>query len=331
MFWVKLLSSLLILDDFMRKILVTGGAGNVGGALVEKLVQDKTNFVVVVDDLSTGFLSKLPSSEHENWKFIKADVNDYREISAIMLAYNFHYVYHFAAVVGVIRTQENPVSVLNDISGIKHILNLSKNSSVKHVFFSSSSEVYGEPVELPQHEHKTPLNSRVPYAVVKNVGESFLKSYYQEYGLTYTIFRFFNTYGPNQSTDFVVSRFLALALKGEDITIYGDGSQTRTFTYIDDNVDTIVTIMNKKLLENDVINIGSDKLMTVLELAKLIIQITNSKSQIVHVPALKEGDMTRRQPDNTKMKEILGRDLISVEDGIKRMMTSQKYLKSIGL
>ncbi|MFN8114529.1 MAG: NAD-dependent epimerase/dehydratase family protein [Bacteroidia bacterium] len=315
----------------MRKILVTGGAGNVGGALVEKLVQDKTNFVVVVDDLSTGFLSKLPSKEHENWKFIKADVNDYREISAIMLAYNFHYVYHFAAVVGVLRTQENPVRVLNDISGIKHILNLSKNSSVKHVFFSSSSEVYGEPVELPQHEHRTPLNSRVPYAVVKNVGESFLKSYYQEYGLTYTIFRFFNTYGPNQSTDFVVSRFLALALKGEDITIYGDGTQTRTFTYIDDNIDTIVTIMNNKLLENDVINIGSDKLMTVLDLANLVIKLTNSKSQIVHLPPLKEGDMTRRQPDNTKMREILGRELISVEEGIKRMMTSQKYLQSIGL
>lgn len=315
----------------MRKILVTGGAGNVGGALVEKLVLDKTNFVVVVDDLSTGYLSKLPSSEHENWKFIKADVNDYREISAIMLAYNFHYVYHFAAVVGVLRTQENPVRVLNDISGIKHILNLSKNSSVKHVFFSSSSEVYGEPVELPQHEHRTPLNSRVPYAVVKNVGESFLKSYQQEFGLAYTIFRFFNTYGPNQSTDFVVSRFLALALKGEDITIYGDGSQTRTFTYIDDNVDTITTIMNKKLLENDVINIGSDILMTVLELANLVLKITNSKSKIVHVPALKEGDMTRRQPDNTKMKEILGRELISVEDGIKKMMASEKYLKSIGL
>lgn len=328
---VILVYSLWILDDFMRKILVTGGAGNVGGALVEKLVQDKTNFVVVVDDLSTGFLSKLPSTEHENWKFIKADVNDYREISAIMLAYNFHYVYHFAAVVGVLRTQENPVRVLNDISGIKHILNLSKNSSVKHVFFSSSSEVYGEPVELPQHEHRTPLNSRVPYAVVKNVGESFLKSYQQEFGLAYTIFRFFNTYGPNQSTDFVVSRFLALALKGGDITIYGDGSQTRTFTFIDDNIDTITTIMNNKLLENDVINIGSDKLMTVLELAKLVIKLTNSKSQIVHLPPLKEGDMTRRQPDNSKMKEILGRELIPVEEGIKRMMTSQKYLQSIGL
>jgi UDP-glucose 4-epimerase len=223
------------------------------------------------------------------------------------------------------------VSVLDDISGIKHVLNLSKNSSVRHVFFSSSSEVYGEPVELPQHEHKTPLNSRVPYAVVKNVGESFLKSYQQEFGLPYTIFRFFNTYGPNQSTDFVVSRFLALALKNENITIYGDGSQTRTFTYVDDTVDTCVTIMNKKLLENDVINIGSDKLMSVIDLAKLVIEITNSKSKIVHLPPLKEGDMTRRQPDNTKMKEILGRELIPVEEGIKRMMSDKKYLHSIGL
>jgi len=313
------------------KILVTGGAGNIGGALVEKLVQDKNNFVVVVDNLSTGYLSKLPSADHENWKFIKADVNNYREISAIMLAFNFHYVFHFAAVVGVIRTQENPVSVLNDISGIKHVLNLSKNSSVKHVFFSSSSEVYGEPVELPQHEHRTPLNSRVPYAVVKNVGESFLKSYQQEFGLPYTIFRFFNTYGPNQSTDFVVSRFLALALKHEDITIYGDGTQTRTFTYIDDNIDTICNIMNKKLLENDVINIGSDILMTVLELANLVVSLTKSTSKIIHIPALKDGDMTRRQPDNTKMKEILARELITVEEGIKRMMADEKYLKSIGL
>lgn len=315
----------------MRKILVTGGAGNVGGALVEKLIQDKSNFVVVVDNLSTGSLSKLPSEEHDNWKFIKSNVNDYREISSIMLAYNFHYVFHFAAVVGVQRTQENPVSVLDDITGIKHILNLSKNSSVKHVFFSSSSEVYGEPVELPQHEHRTPLNSRVPYAVVKNVGECFLKSYQQEFGLAYTIFRFFNTYGPNQSTDFVVSRFLSAALKNEDITIYGDGSQTRTFTYIDDNIDTITAIMNNKLLENEVINIGSDVLYTILDLAKIIIKITGSKSNIIHLPALKEGDMTRRQPDNTKMKEILGRELICIEDGVKKIMTDKKYLLSIGL
>ena len=315
----------------MNKILVTGGAGNVGSALVEKLIQDKNNYVVIVDNLSTGYLSKLPSEELDNWKFIKADANNYRDISSIMLAYNFDYVFHFAAVVGVARTQENPVSVLDDISGIKHVLNLAKNSSVKHMFFSSSSEVYGEPVELPQHEHRTPLNSRVPYAVVKNVGECFFRSYEQEFGLPYTIFRFFNTYGPSQSTDFVVSRFLALALKNEDITIYGDGSQTRTFTYVDDTINTIVNIMNKNLLVNDVINIGCDKLSTILELAQLVIKLTNSKSKIIHLPPLKEGDMTRRQPDNSKMREILGSPLIPIEEGIKRMMTSEKYLKSIGL
>jgi UDP-glucose 4-epimerase len=248
-----------------------------------------------------------------------------------MHSHCFDYVYHFAAVVGVIRTQENPIDVLEDISGIKNILNLSKNTSVKHVYFSSSSEVYGEPVELPQHEYNTPLNSRVPYAVVKNVGECFFRSYQQEFGLPYTIFRFFNTYGPNQSTDFVVSRFIALALKNLDITIYGDGSQTRTFTYVDDTVDTCVNILNKKLLVNDVVNIGSNKLMTVLELAKMVIKTTDSKSNIIHLSPLKDGDMTRRQPDNTKMKEILGRELIDVEVGIKRMMQDSKYLKSIGL
>lgn len=315
----------------MNKILVTGGAGNVGGALVEKLVKDPSNHVVVVDNLSTGQASKLPPDSYTNWKFIKADVNNFQDISAVMLAYHFDYVFHFAAVVGVTRTQENPVSVLSDIEGIKNILNLSKNSSVKHVYFSSSSEVYGEPVELPQHEYRTPLNSRVPYAVVKNVGECFFRSYWQEFGLPYTIFRFFNTYGPNQSTDFVVSRFLVSALRHQDITIYGDGRQTRTFTYVDDTVDTCANILKHNLLRNDVINIGSDKLITILELAQLIIRKTNSRSNIIHLPPLKEGDMTRRQPDNSKMREVLGRDLVALETGIDYMMTSPKFLKAAGI
>lgn len=312
-----------------NKILITGGAGNIGSALVEKLIKDSSNFVVIVDDLSTGFLSKLPSPEIKNWKLIKADVNNFNDISAVMLSYNFDYVFHFAAVVGVIRTQENPIAVLNDIEGIKNILNLSKNSSVKHVYFSSSSEVYGEPVELPQNEHLTPLNSRVPYAVVKNVGESFFRSYWQAFGLPYTIFRFFNTYGPSQSTDFVVARFLAAALKNEDISIYGDGTQTRTFTYVEDTVEVCTKIFEEHLLINDVINIGNDELMTVKELAELTIKVTNSSSKIVYLPPLKEGDMTRRQPDNTKMREILKKKFIDVEEGLQRMMKDERFLKSI--
>jgi UDP-glucuronate decarboxylase len=315
----------------LNKILVTGGAGNVGSALVEKLILNPDNYVVIIDDLSTGYLSKLPKLENNRWEFIKADVNNFQEISSIMMSHKFDYVFHFAAVVGVIRTQENPLKVLKDIDGIKNILDISKNISAKRVFYSSSSEVYGEPVVLPQHEHTTPLNSRVPYAVVKNVGESFCKSYNQEYNLNYTIFRFFNTYGPNQSTDFVVARFLAAALKNQDITVYGDGSQTRTFTYVDDTVDTCLNCFYNNKQVNNVINIGNDKLCTVLELAELIIKITGSNSQIIHLPPLKEGDMTRRQPDNSKMREILGRELVSLEDGIKKMISSKFFLSSIGL
>ncbi|MBP7810545.1 MAG: NAD-dependent epimerase/dehydratase family protein [Bacteroidia bacterium] len=314
-----------------KKILVTGGAGNVGSALVKKLISDKNNYVVVVDNLSTGDLEKLPNRKNDNFKFVKADCNNIQQLSPIMYSNNFDYVFHFAAVVGVQRTQEHPILVLEDIDGIKNILSLSKNCSVKHVYFSSSSEVYGEPVEIPQNEYKTPLNSRVPYAVVKNVGECFFRSYWQEFHLPYTIFRFFNTYGPNQSTDFVIPRFLSTAMKNEPISIYGDGMQTRTFTYVDDTIDTINTIFNNGLLKNDVINIGSDKLMTVLELAKTIIAITGSKSQIQFLPPLKEGDMTRRQPDNSKMKEILNRELKTLEEGVKLLMNDPLFLKLTGI
>lgn len=237
--------------------MITGGAGNVGSSLANWFVQNPDNYVIIVDNLLTGSISKLPKVG-TNWRFIKADVNDFKEISAVMLSNQFDYVFHYAAVVGVKRTLENPKMVLNDIEGIKNILDLSKNTSVKRVFFSSSSEVYGEPVEIPQHEDTTPLNSRLPYAIVKNIGEAFFKSYHQEYGLNYSIFRFFNTYGPRQSVDFVMSKFIAQAKDDQDITIYGDGTQSRTFCYIDDNLETVEKIMMENLCKNEVINLGSD-------------------------------------------------------------------------
>ena len=287
----------------MRRILVTGGAGFIASEVAIKLAQDSQNLVVVVDNLRTGDVKKLPLSAYDNLQFIKCDVNNFNDISGVFYAYNFDYVFHYAALVGVQRTLKNPVSVLNDIDGIRNILDLSKNSRVKRVFYSSSSEVYGEPVEIPQNERTTPLNSKLPYAIVKNVGEAYLRSYYQEFGLPYTIFRFFNTYGPKQSKDFVISKFLRAALKGETLTVYGDGLQTRTFCYITDNVDACLKCFEEDLVLNDVINIGSDKETTIIELAEKIVDITNSKSEIIHVPPLAEGDMTRRLPDNGQMKK----------------------------
>ncbi len=301
-------------------ILVTGGMGFIGSHLVRKLAQNKKNFVVIADNLHTGRHGNLPLSKYNNIKFIKADVNFFKDISSIFYAYKFDYVFHYAALVGVRRTLENPVSVLRDLEGIRNILGLSKNTGVKRVFYSSSSEVYGEPVELPQNEHTTPLNSRLPYAIVKNAGEAFLRAYKQEYDLDYTIFRLFNTYGPNQSEDFVISRFIRAALANNDITIYGDGGQTRTFCYVNDTVDACVNAFYKNQFINDVVNIGSDIEISIIDLAKKILRLTRSRSRIVHLPPLKEGDMTRRCPDVSKMKKLLGRPLISLEDGIRRVI-----------
>jgi len=309
-----------------RRILVTGGAGFIASCLAQKLADDPQNSVVIVDNLLTGSEKKLPITIHDNVRFIKADVNDLSDISAIFHTFNFDYVFHYAAVVGVKRTIANPVMVLNDLNGIRNLLNLCKNTGVKRVYFSSSSEVYGEPVEFPQNEHTTPLNSRLPYAIVKNVGEAYLRSYYQEFGLEFTIFRFFNTYGQKQSTDFVMSKFLTAALNNQDITIYGDGSQTRTFCYIDDNIDACLNAFYNNEIVNDVANIGNDYEITILDLARKIIEVSGSKSKIIFLPALKEGDMTRRCPDITVMKKLLNRRMTSLEEGIIKLIQAKQEI-----
>lgn len=311
----------------MKNYLVTGGAGFIGSCMAEKLAMDPNIKVVVVDNFITGAPEKLPDTHlYPNVRFIKCDVNRYEDIASVFHAYKFEYVFHYAALVGVKRTLQNPVAVLEDIKGLENILRLSKNTNVKRVFYSSSSEVYGEPVEFPQNENTTPLNSRLPYAVVKNLGEAYLKSYKQEFDLNYTIFRFFNTYGPKQSKDFVVSKFIRSALKNEDITIYGDGSQTRTFCYVDDNIEACFnTIANQNFI-NEVINVGGNEEITILQLANTIIDLTESGSKIVHLPPLPEGDMTRRCPDITKMNTLLQRPRVALEEGLKRVLMNTRFI-----
>lgn len=304
----------------MKSVLITGAAGNVGGSLARHLVETGDYSVVGVDNFKTGSAEKLPP-EGSHFRFVKADVNDWREISSIFYSNRFDYVFHYAATVGVQRTLENPIQVLSDIHGIEHVLKLSKSASVRRVFFSSSSEVYGEPVEIPQREETTPLNSRLPYAIVKNVGEAYMKSYWREYGLPYTILRFFNTYGPLQSEDFVIAKFLRRALDGDDIPLYGGGTQTRTFCHVRDNCDFTRRLLERDLGINETINVGSDVEITVRELAEAILEVTGSKSNLIDLPKLEEGDMTRRCPDNSRMREILGRDLMSLRDGLRDVMT----------
>ena len=307
-------------QEVKRRILITGGAGHVGGSLARKLVRDPDNYVVIVDNLSTGDPAKLPGAEYPNWSFEMADVINFGWLTRAVGWKPFDYIFHYAAVVGVQRTQEQPELVLGDIQGIHNVLDLATAHRVKRFFYASSSEVYGEPFEIPQHEDTTPLNSRLPYAIVKNVGESYARTYFQSEGIPYTIMRLFNTYGPLQSTDFVVSRFLERIRQGEPITLYGDGQQTRTFCHVDDHVAAVERMLYDGLARNAVINIGSDEEVTVEELAKRMIAVTGADVPIQHAPALKAGDMRRRCPEISFLREVLGRAPMSFEKGFARLL-----------
>jgi len=303
-------------------ILITGGAGHIGASLVNNLILKHDFNIVVVDNLLTGKKDNINFSDRV--KFIEADINESSTTDMLLNLDPFDYIFHYSAVVGVKRTQDNPLLVLKDIEGIKNILTISLAHKIKRIYFASSSEVYGEPVEIPQHELTTPLNSRVPYAIVKNVGESFIKSFYQEHNLNFTIFRFFNTYGPFQSADFVISKFINFALNNEDITIYGDGNQTRTFLHVRDNVDFTIKCLENSSYNNDIVNVGSDQEISIINLANTIIRIANSKSKIKYLPPLKDGDMTRRMPDLEKFHSIQGADLVSLDNGIEELIAAFK-------
>lgn len=305
-----------------RSILVTGGAGNIGASLVRKLAEDESNQIVIVDDLSTGSMVKLPKINKGNWRFIKCDCNDLSQLTPVMCSNKFEIVFHYAATVGVKRTLENPARVLRDVKGIENIITLAHTTGVKKVFYSSSSEVYGESTTFPQLVSQTPLNSRLPYAIVKNLGEAAFRAASADLNLDFTIFRFFNTYGPLQSDDFVLPKFIRAALSDLDIEVYGDGSQSRTFCYIDDNIETVEKILYLDICGGETLNIGSDIEVNIGDLANLIIKLTKSKSKIKFLPPLEDGDMQRRLPNVDPMRKILGKELVPLEEGILRLVHS---------
>ena len=199
----------------MIRILITGGAGHIGASLANRLARKSDHLIYVLDNLLTGSIKNLHQSKNINFLF--GDINEGTSLDQLSDIGTFDFIFHYSAVVGVERTQRNPLLVLKDIDGFKNILKLAVDHNSNRVFFASSSEVYGEPFEIPQNEMTTPLNSRVPYAIIKNLGESFFRTYQKEFNLNFTIFRFFNTYGPLQSRDFVISKFIELALNNEDI------------------------------------------------------------------------------------------------------------------
>jgi len=290
-------------------VLVDGGAGFIGSSMCKLLLENNAK-VICFDNLSSGSLDNIKEfKSNANFVFVKGDVNNINDIAQVFSNCKIDFVLHYAAIVGVERTLSNPFAVLNDLEGIKNILALSRQHNVAKVVFSSSSEIYGDPIKLPEHEDISPLNTRLPYALIKGMGEAYFENYYKQYKLPTVCLRFFNVYGPKQNTTpygFVTAIFIKQALNGQDLTVFGNGKQTRDFVYIDDNLNATLCVLTSTKCNGQTINIGTGKETQILELAKKIIKISGKNLKIQFCPSRKVGDMKRRRSDITKMQTLLG-------------------------
>jgi UDP-glucuronate decarboxylase len=308
------------------KILLTGAAGFLGSHLTSKLLESGHQ-VIGIDDLSTGSLNNLKESmNHSNFQFVDHDVRSpfNAEVNAIL---------NFACPASPKNYQLDPVRTIEtNFLGIINMLHLARNSGAR-ILQASTSEVYGDPTISPQPEtywgNVNPIGIRSCYDEGKRAAETLCFDYKRQYGVDSRVIRIFNTYGPNMAVGDgrVVSNFIVQALNGSPITIYGDGSQTRSFCFVSDLIDGIYKMLT---LENEVdapVNLGNPVEFTMLELAEKIISITGSKSIIVFEP-LPEDDPRQRKPDISKAQDLLGwKPAVSLESGIK--LTADYFMREL--
>lgn len=298
------------------KILVTGGAGFIGSHLSEELLKGG-NQVVALDNLSTGRLDNILGLEkNRNFKLIKGDILNYRLVNK--LARGVDAIFHLAASVGVELVVKHPMESLHtNIRGSEILLDVAARHN-KAIMVVSTSEIYGKNTHGPLKETDdrilgSPLKSRWGYATAKAVDEMLAYVYFKDKGLPVVIVRLFNTVGPRQTGAYgmVVPRFVKQALDGKPITVYGDGKQSRCFLHVKDAVWAMIKLMSEPRAVGNVFNVGSQEEISIEDLARRVIEITASASQIVYIPydrAYEEGfeDMQRRVPDTTKISDLIG-------------------------
>ena len=298
-------------------ILITGGAGFIGSHLIDKFISKKYN-VIVIDNLLTGTKKNLdPFLKNENFTFLNLDVQNHIEISQ-----DLDYVLHLASAASPKAYTQHPINTLKAGSiGTINTLGLAKAKNAKYLL-TSTSEVYGDPQISPQPEtywgNVNPNGVRSMYDEAKRFAEAAVSSYNRIYDLDTRILRLFNTYGPKMKINDgrVVTNFIHQAITGNDMTIYGQGNQTRSFCYIDDTVSGILKAMESD--NSEVFNIGNPNEITILQLAEKIIELTNSNSEIKFVK-LPEDDPMQRKPDISKANNKLNWfPEVSLEDGLKK-------------
>lgn len=322
----------------MVKTLITGGAGFVGSYLAEELVS-KGNTVTVIDDLSTGTLENLASLKNsDNFTFVEASVLN-SELMADLVE-QADEIFHLAAAVGVKLIVDQPVRTIEtNINATEIILKLASEQN-KAILITSTSEVYGKsPREKFNEEDDLVLGptsrARWAYAASKIIDEFLALAYYQEHKTPVKVVRLFNVIGPRQKGRYgmVVPRFVGQALSGEAITVYGDGTQRRSFTWVGDVVPALVSLMESEEAKGQIVNIGHNKDISILELAELTRKIIGSSSEIKLI-SFEEAysanfeDMQRRMPDITKINQLIGYSpKIELGEMLKMIIEHQKEKK----
>ncbi|MDI6873594.1 UDP-glucuronic acid decarboxylase family protein [Candidatus Solincola sp.] len=299
------------------KVLVTGGAGFIGSHLCERLVEEG-HAVWCLDNLCTGSMENLEGLKgHPRFRFILADVADPLTLEVDAVA-------HLASPASPVDYHRMPVeTMLANSMGTYQALEVARKNGARFLL-ASTSEVYGDPLKVPQDEEYTgnvnPVGPRACYDESKRFAEALTSTYRRLYGTETVILRIFNTYGPRMRREDgrVVPNFIQQALAGEPLTVYGDGSQTRSFCYVDDLVEGICLALRSERAVGEVINLGNDREMTVLELAHRIREMLGSTSEITFLP-LPQGDPRRRKPDLTRARELLGWEpATGLEEGLRR-------------
>jgi UDP-glucuronate decarboxylase len=313
----------------LKKIVITGVAGFLGSHLAKELLFQK-NKVIGLDNFSTGTKKNLLSiSENPDFTCIEIDVVSDKVIDLKELN-DVDEIYHLASPASPIFYQKSPFETIAvNTLGTKNMLDIAKKNHAKLVFLSTS-EVYGDPEIHPQsEEYKGNVNTwgpRACYDEGKRLGEVFCYLYYQLFNLRVKIARIFNTYSAGLRNDDgrVISNFVTQALKGENITVYGDGKQTRSFCYVDDTIKAIILMMENDKANGEIINIGNSEEISVLRLAELVKKLTNSSSVITFHPLPKD-DPKQRCPNTLKAKRILGWEpKISLEEGLLKTMEAYR-------
>lgn len=305
-------------------VLVTGAAGFIGSHLVDRLLSLGA-YVVGVDNLSTGREENLAEAKkNARFTFVRADANRFEELAQVFSLHRIDYVFHYAAVVGVKHVIERPLEVFKDIDGIKYLLALSHAHRVKKFVFASSSEAYGEPVELPEREEGIlNVNADDPYGLTKLVGENMVRNYWRRFGLPGCSLRFFNVYGPRQNDTpygFVVGIFLKRSLAGQPPVIFGDGTATRDFVFVDDNIEAAVRSLLLDTTNGQTLNVGSGNQTTIADLASQVVTLSGMPLVPTHEPE-RAIEVKYRCPDVTKMRELLDFEpQVPLEEGLRRTL-----------